>query len=131
MNFLGSERFQDNTNTSDQTIQILLYHIAVRCLGVFLIAAVIGEIGSLINNINASAQLFRNKLDILNQFMANKHLPLELSQRIQMYYDHLWSRQQGLDDASILKELPTHLQTAVSLYINAEIISNVPFFQKR
>lgn len=72
--------------------------------GVFLIATVIGEIGSLINNMNVSAQLFRQKLDVLNMFMANRRIPWELSQRIQMYYDHLWSRQQGLDDSTILKD---------------------------
>jgi hypothetical protein len=34
-----------------------------------------------------------------------------------------------LDDAEILNDLPHHLKTAVALYLNADIISNVPLFQ--
>jgi hypothetical protein len=45
---------------------------------------------------NANAQVFRQKMDILNLFMANRKVPVQLRQRIQNYYDHLWSRQQVL-----------------------------------
>lgn len=113
-----------------QTTGQEVFSLVIIALGIFVIATVIADVGSLVANLNANAQVFRNKMDLLNMFMTNRRIPIELRHRIQMYYDHLWSKQQGLDDTEILKELPTHLQTSVARYLNSDIISSVPFFQE-
>lgn len=35
----------------------------------------------------------------------------------------------GIDDESVLEELPTRIRTEVSLQINGDIIQKVPFFK--
>eukprot|EP00276_Gloeochaete_wittrockiana_P008500 CAMPEP_0184663492 /NCGR_PEP_ID=MMETSP0308-20130426/48306_1 /TAXON_ID=38269 /ORGANISM="Gloeochaete witrockiana, Strain SAG 46.84" /LENGTH=610 /DNA_ID=CAMNT_0027106249 /DNA_START=315 /DNA_END=2148 /DNA_ORIENTATION=+ len=93
-----------------------------------MVAAFIGMMSTLIANMNAAEALFRHKMDVLSQYMRYRQLPQQLQQRIMSYYDYVWSRQKGLDDRSILNDLPQYLQQEVAIFLNREILSKVPLF---
>jgi len=105
------------------------YMLIIAFLVLFIVAALIGSVVDLVANMNARSEEFRKKMAHINIFMKNKDLPPELRDRIRKYYFHLWSRQGGMDDESILTELPARLRTEISLEINGAIISKVPFFK--
>jgi len=105
------------------------YMLIIAFLVLFIVAALIGSVVDLVANMNARSEEFRKKMAHINLFMKNKDLPQELRDRIRKYYFHLWSRQGGMDDESILEELPARLRTEISLEINGAIISKVPFFK--
>ena len=109
---------------------------------------------NLISAVNANTEEFRNKISNINLYMKNKRLPEILNRKVRNYYNHLWSRQVtqllaeeltisegGLDDEGILAELPSRLRTGnrwfnwtklrseVSLHINGDIVTKVPFFK--
>jgi CRP-like cAMP-binding protein len=91
---------------------------------------IIGNIVNLIGAMNESSEEFRNKMATINLYMKNKKVPEQLTMRVRNYYNHLWSRQGGLDDTSIMDNLPARLKTEVSLHINGDIVAKVDLFKE-
>lgn len=98
-------------------------------IGIMVLAAVVANVGALITSLNQSEEDFRSKMDVINSFMQTRNLPVIMQDRIRKYYGQLWSRQKGVDDYTILKELPAHMATDVSLFLNREIVEKVPLFR--
>jgi hypothetical protein len=79
--------------------------------------------------------------------MKNKKLPMAIQKRVLDYLTHvrdsflwdllfeiltseIWSRKQTLEDNEIMKQLPHHFRDDINLFINGDILSKVPIFQK-
>ncbi|GBG27111.1 Cyclic nucleotide-gated cation channel [Hondaea fermentalgiana] len=91
--------------------------------------AVVGAMAALISSLDTARTEFQNKLAVLTQYMAVKKFPRPLRVRIMRYYDYLWSRQRGVDEDSILHDLPNSLRMEVQEYINGSIMRNITFLQ--
>ena len=91
---------------------------------------VLGTLGSLVQNLDSSGAAFRQKMDAVSDYMRYRKLSPEMRSRINEYYSYLWQSRRGLDEASLIQELPVYLQEEVSLFLNKEIISKVPLFHE-
>lgn len=111
--------------TASQTI----YTIFIQILGAGLYGFVIGNIASLIANIDVAKTQFREKLERINTFLRYRSIPAELQRRVNDYYEYLWNSRRGHEEANILDELPLSLRTKIAYHINSEIIEKVPIFQ--
>eukprot|EP01114_Cavostelium_apophysatum_P007490 TRINITY_DN1959_c0_g1_i2.p1 TRINITY_DN1959_c0_g1~~TRINITY_DN1959_c0_g1_i2.p1 ORF type:complete len:732 (+),score=190.57 TRINITY_DN1959_c0_g1_i2:112-2307(+) len=105
------------------------YTMVTAILSQLIAGYIIGSIVNLISAMNETTEEFRTRMANINLYMKNKRLPGTLTEKVRNYYNHLWSRQGGIEDDSILSELPTRLRTEVSLHINGDIIAKVPFFK--
>ena len=61
-------------------------------LAVFVIALIVGQVGNVITNRNASRVEFERLLDGAKQYMRNHNIPAEMQKRVQRWYDYSWSR---------------------------------------
>lgn len=111
--------------TAPQTI----YTIFIQILGAGLYGFVIGNIASLIANIDVAKTQFREKLERINTFLRYRSIPADLQTRVNDYYEYLWNSIRGHEEATILDELPLSLRTQIAFHINSEIIEKVPIFQ--
>ncbi|MFP4508822.1 MAG: ion transporter [Spirochaetaceae bacterium] len=111
--------------TGPQTI----FTIFIQILGAGLYGFVIGNIASLIANIDVAKTQFREKLERINTFLRYRAIPAELQSRVNDYYEYLWNSRRGHEEANILEELPLSLKTQIAYHINSEIIEKVPIFQ--
>jgi len=111
--------------TAPQTI----YTIFIQILGAGLYGFVIGNIASLIANIDVAKTQFREKLERINTFLRYRSIPPELQGRVNDYYEYLWNSRRGHEESTILDELPLSLRTQIAYHINSEIIEKVPIFQ--
>ena len=50
--------------------------------------------------------------------MRHQGFPTNLKGRVAKYFDYLWSRQHGLDEISILNDLPVALRLEVAAFVN-------------
>lgn len=102
--------------------------LPVAFFTIYFVALIIGGVTEALNRMGDNIRRFRRKVEAINAYMAAKHIPRPLQTRVQQYFDHLWARGEGQDDISILKELPAHLRSEVSLLINGEVVPKVPLF---
>jgi hypothetical protein len=106
-----------------------LFSLAVLFVGVSMYATIIGNVGSLLSNLDSTAVMFREKLDSITAYMHYKEIPTAIQARVHDYYEYLWHRQKGLDESEILRDLPNSMRTDIALYLNRDVLEKVPFFQ--
>lgn len=102
--------------------------IPVAFFTLFFVALVIGGVSEVLNRLGDSVSRFRRRVEGVNSYMVSKNIPRKLHRRVKEYFDHLWARGGGQDDSAVLRDLPTHLRSEVSVYVNGEIVPKVPFF---
>jgi hypothetical protein len=111
--------------TNSQTI----YTMGVMILGVGIYGYVIGNISTLLSNLDISRVTFQEKLNTINSFIKYKKLPPQLANRIRSYYINLWENKHGIDETEIWNQLPSGIKIDVSMFLHNHLISVVPFFK--
>ena len=108
----------------------IIYVVFIELLGAGMYGLVIGNIASLIANIDVAKTQYREKLDKINAFLKYRNIPNTLQRKINNYYNYLWESRRGYDESAVLHDLPVPLKVSVSLFLNKEIIEKVPIFEK-
>ena len=98
-------------------------------LGVLIFATIVGNIGSMITNMNASRAEFRNKMDAIKQYMRFRRVGKDLEQRVIKWFDYLWSNKQSMDEQSVLEMLPDKLKAEIAIHVHLETLKKVRIFQ--
>eukprot|EP00002_Diphylleia_rotans_P030169 TRINITY_DN6188_c0_g1_i2.p1 TRINITY_DN6188_c0_g1~~TRINITY_DN6188_c0_g1_i2.p1 ORF type:complete len:1264 (+),score=201.87 TRINITY_DN6188_c0_g1_i2:63-3854(+) len=101
----------------------------VMLSGASLYAAVSGNMANIMASLDQSAVRYRQKVEVLQEYMKYRGLPEHLKMKILQYYEVLWSRHGGLDENVILKDMPGTLRSEVSLYMNKELVRQVGLFK--
>lgn len=112
-------------NGTSQTIYVILIEI----IGAGMYGLIIGNIANLIANIDVAKAQHREKMEKLNTFLRYRNIPLNLSRKINDYFEYLWQTRRGYEESDVLKDLPPSLKTWVALFLNKEVIEKVPLFE--
>jgi len=107
----------------------MIFVIFIELAGAAMYGLVIGNIASLIANIDIAKTQFKERMKNINTFLKYRNIPMHLQQKVNKYYNYLWDSRRGYDEAEILGELPLPLKTAIALFINKDIIEKVPIFK--
>ncbi len=107
----------------------LLYTMGVQFLGAGAYGYTIGNIATLLTNIDVAKTRHRERVDRVANFMKSKKMPKKLQERVHHYYNYLWESRQGYDDATILAELPDSFKYEFASLLNREILRKVPMFK--
>ena len=118
--------YGDITPTNDRQT---LYAIVAMIVGVGVYGYAIGNVASLLANIDPAKAHYLESTERLNAFMKYRDIPPELQRRIRDYYAYVWQQRLGYDEATVLSGLPASLMTAVALHLKRDIIQKVPLFQ--
>lgn len=106
-----------------------LYTMGVMIFGVGVYGYIIGNVASILANIDpAKAQHLAN-VEKLTAFMNYRNIPPPLQKRIRDYYAYLWEKRMSFDESNVVFSLPPSLRTDVSLFLKRDIIETVPLFQ--
>ena len=109
-------------------VSLTLYAILIQILGAGMYGYVIGNVASLLANIDVARSQHREKMDRINAFLKYRDIPSRLQKRVRHYYDYLWESRLGYDEKIVLDELPPGLKTEISLVLHRNIIETVPLF---
>lgn len=107
----------------------IIFTLVVMFLGISMYAYIIGNVSSLISNLDASKARYREKLGQIQTYMRENKISPELQQKIRDYYQYRWIENRDIRDYHILEELPYSLKIKLALQLHKEVIEKVPIFQ--
>lgn len=90
---------------------------------------IIGNMATLIVNIDTARADFRSKMEEVRNYMRIKHIPSPIQDRIKNYYNYLWETQKGITNVNFMLTLPHTLRLEISLYLNKGILEKVSLFR--
>ncbi|HVP17488.1 MAG TPA: cyclic nucleotide-binding domain-containing protein [Spirochaetia bacterium] len=120
--------YGDYTPSHDSNLQIV-YTIVVMVFGVGMYGYIIGNVASLIVNLDVARAAYQEKMEEVNDFFRTRRVPGALQARVKDYYAYLWETQKSVSSVSITDELPHTLSTEILLYLNRTILSKVSLFK--
>jgi voltage-gated potassium channel len=107
----------------------LVYTMVVMFLGVVVYGYVIGNVTSLLANIDLAKRHYRENMERLGAFMRYRNIPLNLQRRLRDYYAYLWENRLGYDESTVLADLPESLRTEVAIFLRRDFIERAPLFR--
>jgi voltage-gated potassium channel len=105
-----------------------LYAVMVMIVGAGSYGYVIGNISSLLANMDIVKAGYRKKLEEVSAFLNYRSIPPEMQLKVQEYYEHIFESHLGNDESSVLDEIPDPLRSDLALYMRQDLIKKVPFF---
>lgn len=100
----------------------------VVLFGGLILPAVVGGLAAYLGNINLTKKNYKRKLHEAKSYMIQSSMDRAILNEVVSYYDYLWSRQNAIDEESILDELPWPLRQQVGVFLHHSQIESVPFF---
>ncbi|XP_077863386.1 cyclic nucleotide-gated channel alpha-3-like [Saccoglossus kowalevskii] len=98
-------------------------------VGVLIFATIVGNVGTMISNMNATKSEFQNRMDGIKQYMHFRKVSKDLEQRVIKWFDYLWSNQKTLDEEVILKTLPDKLRAEIAIHVHLDTLKRVTIFK--
>jgi len=124
---MTSVGYGDITPTTPAEIVVSL---ATQVIGVSLILVIIGNIASLLANLNLARSLLGQRINAIMDYMRYRGIPKDLQRRVRDYFEYLWFHKKGLDELDFLEALSPSLRREVTLSLAGEMLEMVPLFQK-
>lgn len=114
--------------TPARTVEYTL-SIGVMLLGASLYAFVIGNIASIMSNLDSAKASYWHKMEAVNQFLRSRSVPDAVNIKVRDYYEYMWAHHRGLSEDNIFDDLPVPLRLEVLLSLTRELLSEVPMFK--
>ncbi|CAH2074190.1 unnamed protein product, partial [Iphiclides podalirius] len=115
-------------NVSANTLPEKVFSILTMLIGALMHAVVFGNVTAIIQRMYSRRSMYQSKWRDLKDFLSLNQIPKELKQRMQDYFQTMWSLNHGIDIHETLKEFPEELRGDVSLHLHREILS-LPIFE--
>ncbi|XP_060527733.1 potassium voltage-gated channel subfamily H member 8 isoform X2 [Cylas formicarius] len=115
-------------NVSANTTNEKIFSICVMLIGALMHALVFGNVTAIIQRMYSRRSLYTMKWRDLKDFFTLHQIPKELKNRMQDYFQTMWSLNHGIDIHETLKEFPEELRGDVSMHLHREILQ-LPIFE--
>ncbi|KAG1714730.1 Cyclic nucleotide-gated channel cone photoreceptor subunit alpha [Nymphon striatum] len=106
-----------------------LFTVIDFLVGVLIFATIVGNVGSMITNMNAARAEFQNKMDNVKRYMEFRKVSKDLEKRVIKWFDYLWTNKQSLNEDTILGTLPDKLKAEIAIHVHLETLKRVRLFQ--
>ncbi|XP_018909518.1 voltage-gated delayed rectifier potassium channel KCNH8 isoform X2 [Bemisia tabaci] len=115
-------------NVSANTSAEKVFSILTMLIGALMHAVVFGNVTAIIQRMYSRRSMYQSKWRDLKDFLMLHQIPKELKQRMQDYFQTMWSLNHGIDIHETLKEFPEELRGDVSMHLHREILQ-LPIFE--
>ncbi|VFQ83541.1 unnamed protein product [Cuscuta campestris] len=113
--------------TSTYTPEVL-FSIALAILGLLLFALLIGNMQTYLQSITVRLEEMRIKRGDSEQWMHHRVLPPELRERVRRYEQYKWLETKGVDEESLVRNLPKDLRRDIKRHLCMNLVRRVPLF---
>ncbi|XP_045887643.1 cyclic nucleotide gated channel subunit alpha 2a isoform X2 [Micropterus dolomieu] len=110
----------------DEEYLFLIFDFLV---GVLIFASIVGNVGSMISNMNATRAAFQSRVDTLKHYMHFRSVSKVLEQRVIRWFDYLWTNQKTIDEQEVLRSLPNKLRAEIAINVHLDTLKKVRIFQ--
>ncbi|XP_029957176.1 cyclic nucleotide gated channel subunit alpha 2b [Salarias fasciatus] len=98
-------------------------------VGVLIFATIVGNVGSMIANMNATRAEFQARIDAIKHYMHFRKVSKGLETRVIKWFDYLWTNKKAIDEQEVLKNLPNKLRAEIAINVHLETLKKVRIFQ--
>ena len=98
-------------------------------VGVLIFATIFGNVGAMINHMDAERETFQQKVDAVKRFMELRGITQDLQSRVVKWFDYTWNNKQSVDDKAALEYLPEKLRAEISIHVHMHTLRRVSIFQ--
>ncbi|KAM9440699.1 cyclic nucleotide gated channel subunit alpha 2b isoform 2-T4 [Clarias gariepinus] len=98
-------------------------------VGVLIFATIVGNVGSMIANMNATRAEFQARIDAIKHYMHFRKVNRTLETRVIKWFDYLWTNKKAVDEQKVLKNLPDKLRAEIAINVHLETLKKVRIFQ--
>ncbi|KAJ8008603.1 hypothetical protein DPEC_G00106600 [Dallia pectoralis] len=102
--------------------------VADFLVGVLIFATIVGNVGSMITNMNAARADFQARIDAIKQYMTFRNVTKDLEKRVIKWFDYLWTNKKAVDEREVLKFLPDKLRAEVAINVHLDTLKKVRIF---
>ncbi|XP_035249668.1 cyclic nucleotide-gated channel cone photoreceptor subunit alpha-like isoform X2 [Anguilla anguilla] len=106
-----------------------LFVVCDFLIGVLIFATIVGNVGAMISNMNASRADFQAKIDSIKQYMQFRKVTKDLEARVIKWFDYLWTNKKTCDEKEVLKNLPDKLKAEIAINVHLDTLKKVRIFQ--
>ncbi|XP_060717102.1 cyclic nucleotide-gated cation channel alpha-3 [Tachysurus vachellii] len=106
-----------------------LFVVADFLIGVLIFATIVGNVGAMISNMNASRAQFQAKIDLIKQYLQFRKVNKDLEVRVVKWFDYLWRTDKTGNEKEVLKYLPDKLKAEIAISVHLETLRKVRIFQ--
>lgn len=99
-------------------------------VGVFIFVSIVGQVGSMLTNMNASRREFQEKLDAVKRYLEVRKVGKELEMKVVKWFDYLWSNNYSLDGEASLAILPAKLKAEIATNVHLGSLKRVAIFKE-
>nr|P55934.1 RecName: Full=Cyclic nucleotide-gated cation channel [Ictalurus punctatus] len=98
-------------------------------VGVLIFATIVGNVGSMIANMNATRAEFQTRIDAIKHYMHFRKVNRTLETRVIKWFDYLWTNKKTVDEQEVLKNLPDKLRAEIAINVHLDTLKKVRIFQ--
>lgn len=102
--------------------------VADFLVGVLIFATIVGNVGSMISNMNAARAEFQGRIDAIKQYMHFRKVSKDLEKRVIKWFDYLWTNKKAVDERDVLKYLPDKLRAEIAINVHLDTLKKVRIF---
>ena len=121
--------YGDITPDHSNAVQ-LIYTMAIQLFGVGVYGFVIGNISSLVANVDSAKTEYKRKMEEVGEYMRRRSIPGVLQAKVRDYFSYLWETRGNVGEVDFLDALPGHLGVDLALFLNRDVIEKVPLFRQ-
>lgn len=105
-----------------------IFVVADFLIGVLIFATIVGNIGSMISNMNAARAEFQARIDAIKQYMHFRNVSKDMEKRVIKWFDYLWTNKKTVDEKEVLKYLPDKLRAEIAINVHLDTLKKVRIF---
>uniref|UniRef100_A0A4X1UK05 Cyclic nucleotide-gated channel alpha-1 n=1 Tax=Sus scrofa TaxID=9823 RepID=A0A4X1UK05_PIG len=105
-----------------------VFVVADFLIGVLIFATIVGNIGSMISNMNAARAEFQARIDAIKQYMHFRNVSKDMEKRVIKWFDYLWTNKKTVDEKEVLKYLPDKLRAEIAINVHLDTLKKVRIF---
>ena len=109
-------------------VQYLFTTMAI-IVGVLMYAVIVGSVGTALQSIDTPDSQRRRRMDAVREYLRQRDVSPELSDKILNYYDYCMSRHITEHDENVLTEIHSALKEKLDLEVNQQLLNKVPRFK--
>ncbi|XP_009336790.2 cyclic nucleotide-gated ion channel 1 [Pyrus x bretschneideri] len=117
-----------NLKTSTYVWEII-FAVSISILGLVLFSLLIGNMQKYLQSTTVRIEEMRVKRRDAEQWMAHRMLPENLRERIRRYDQYKWQETRGVDEDTLVRNLPKDLRKDIKRHLCLGLLQRVPIFE--
>lgn len=105
-----------------------IYCITCSLIGVLIFATIFGNVGALINEMDAARNDFQHKVDSVKRYMEVRQVTGPIQERVVKWFDYTWNNKESVDDSKNLEHLPEKLRAEICIHVHLKTLRQVKIF---